>query len=183
MPFRYSIRRYQELASTNTSVQEFAKRGAKEGLVVHADYQTRGRGKPGNHWVSERGENLLFSILLRPPVKPAKAPLVTQIACRSVAAVLKKDYKIESQFKRPNDILVDGRKICGVLVEASSQSGGKLDHLVIGIGLNVNTEPKKIARTISMRTIKGKKINREKVFKAILSQLRKDVLPLYAAAS
>ena len=184
MSLRYSIRRFKELASTSTSLQAFAKRGAKEGLVITSDYQTHGRGKPGRKWISPAGTNLLFSILLRPPLRPSQAPLLTQIACRSVAAVLDKKYGIESRFKRPNDILVRQRKICGILVEASTRAGGKLDYVIIGIGLNVNADPEQlVADSTSMRAVKGKKFSRDTILKEILSELRRDLHKIYASAS
>src|SRR3989338_8343996 len=108
---KFKIRHYPEVDSTNTLAKEFASQQAKEGLVFTADYQTAGRGKPGNQWISPKGKNLLFSVLLRPPVTPARAPHLTQIACRSVSKVLQM-HGIESTFKRPNDVMVNGRKIC-----------------------------------------------------------------------
>jgi biotin-[acetyl-CoA-carboxylase] ligase BirA-like protein len=133
----FTIRHFKELRSTNTHLQKLAAEGAEEGLVIVADYQTEGRGKPGRQWISPAGKNLLFSVLLRPPISQAEAPMITQIACRSVAAILKNEFGLDPAFKRPNDILINGKKICGVLTESSS-SLTQLKSVIIGIGLNVN---------------------------------------------
>ena len=182
MKFRFL--RFEEIPSTNTLASEHARRGDSEGLVIVADHQTAGRGKPGRKWISPAGKNLLFSILLRPPVRPSRAPLLTQIACRSVAKVLKVKYQMVTTFKRPNDILVDGKKICGVLVEASSGSNGTLDSAIIGIGLNVNaTSEELIPEATSLREVKGKEYNREIILKSILAQLKRDMKDFYAYPS
>lgn len=167
------IRRIPEVASTNTLALEEAEKGTSEGLVILADHQTQGRGKPGKTWISAKGKDLLFSVLLRPPMKPAEAPLLTQIACRAVAKVLQEKYDIASQFKRPNDVMVGSQKICGTLVEAASK-GSALEAVVIGIGLNVNSEASELpAEGVSMRLVTGKTYSRDEVLSLILEELRK----------
>ncbi len=177
------IEHFSELASTSAMISEHANRGAEEGLVVWADHQSEGRGKPGHKWQSPKGKDLLFSILLRPPISPSKAPLLTQIACRSVASVLKKIYEIETAFKRPNDIMVGEKKICGVLVESASKTQDRVDSAIIGIGLNVNAEAGEIFATgISMKMMTGKEYSREEILKAILEQLTQDLASIYGTA-
>ncbi len=179
----FQIRHIPEVSSTNTAVLEEAKQGAKEGLVVHADFQTGGRGKPGNVWVSPRGKNLLCSILLRPPLRPDQAPFLTQIACRAVAKVLKEKYDIDSVFKRPNDIMVGSKKICGTLVESLS-SQNKLEAVVIGIGLNVNAVASELPKeAVSMTMITGKTYSREAILDDILGELLDKVEELYATGT
>ena len=136
---RFQVEKLTEVTSTNTLLLERARQGASEGLVILSDHQTAGRGKPGRQWLSPRGKNLLCSILLRPPLSPAQAPMLTQVACRAVAKVLKEKYDIVSEFKRPNDVMVGSQKICGILTEALSSSA-KLEAVVVGIGLKVNAE-------------------------------------------
>lgn len=177
-PFR--LCRFKSVGSTNTLARQLANDGAGEGLVLTAEYQSEGRGKPGRTWLSTKGQNLLFSLLLRPAISPAKAPHLTQIACRSVSAVLKREYEIASTFKRPNDVMVQGRKICGVLTESSSGSNGKLDHVVIGIGLNVNESPSELGpKAICLREVLGKKVKPLSMLNKILRQLRKDLQSFY----
>ena len=181
---KFDIRQFEEIPSTNTLALELASKQAEEGLVIVADYQTKGRGKPGRKWVSPRGKNLLFSLLLRPEIPPGRAPILTQIACRSVAKVLLEHYGISSTFKRPNDILVTGKKICGILVEASSSASGTLDCVVIGIGLNVNAQTRELVpEATSLKELTGKEISRENLLHEILNQLQEDLKSLQASAS
>jgi len=176
---QFNIQHFEEIPSTNTLALELASKQAEEGLVIVADYQTEGRGKPGRKWVSPRGKNLLFSLLLRPAVPPSRAPILTQITCRSVAKVLTEQYGISSTFKRPNDILVGGKKICGILVEARSSASGTLDCVVIGIGLNVNARPQELVpEATSLKELTGKEISRENLLHEILNQLQEDLKTL-----
>lgn len=176
---KFQIKRFSEVSSTNTLAREFAEKKFKEGLVLVADYQTEGRGKPGRKWVSPPGKNLLFSVLIRPPLAPAAAPMLTQIACRSVAKVLKKDLGIDSAFKRPNDILVRGKKICGVLVESVSNTR-KIESVVIGIGLNVNAAAAELVEgAVSLKEIKGKEIDRGRLLESLLARLKDDLREIY----
>ena len=138
---KFQIQRFPSLDSTNTYMKGLAKQGAPEGTVVVAEHQTGGRGKLQNKWISEPGKNLLFTLLIRPQLHSSEAPMLTQISCRSVATVLKNIYQIETTFKRPNDILQHGKKLCGILVESSSGAQGVLDYAMIGIGLNVHSYP------------------------------------------
>ena len=168
---QFEIRHLAEVSSTNTVALEAAKQDAPEGLVIVADHQTAGRGRPGRQWLSPPGKNLLCSILLRPPLSPAQAPMLTQIACRAVAKVLKEKYDITSEFKRPNDVMVGSQKICGTLVEAfSSQS--KLEAVVIGIGLNVNAEASELPHEgISMKILKGTEYSIDEILRNLLGEL------------
>lgn len=178
---KFQIHYFDEVPSTNSTAQEFAGKGAGDGTVITADFQTQGRGKPGRKWISSAGKNLLFSLLLRPPIPVNHAPIITQIACRSVSQVLKDHYKISSRLKRPNDVLVKGKKICGILVESSCKSS-RLENVVIGIGLNVNSDAAELLPTAtSLSEIKGKELDRGKLLKRILNQLGKDLAPLYAS--
>jgi BirA family transcriptional regulator, biotin operon repressor / biotin---[acetyl-CoA-carboxylase] ligase len=168
---QFKIHRIAEVSSTNTVALEAAKEDAPEGLVIIADYQTAGRGKPGRWWLSPRGKNLLCSVLLRPPLSPAQAPILTQTACRAIAKVLKEKYDIASEFKRPNDVMVGSQKICGILVEAvSSQS--KLEAVVIGIGLNVNAEISELPPGgISMKNLKNIEYSTDEILEHILFEV------------
>lgn len=180
---KFRIQHYRQLSSTNTLALQYAARGAAEGLVIVADYQTSGRGQFERRWISPPAKNLLFSVLLRPPVSPHKAPWLTQIACRSIADVLRKRFKVNPTYKRPNDILVRGKKICGILVEASSSSRSKLENAVVGIGLNVNANPDQLVPgATSLKCERdGKSSSRNALLMAILEQLNKDLTHLYAS--
>jgi len=174
--FEFRIHRFKQVDSTNDVAFRFADEGAPAGSVFVAEYQTKGRGKWGRHWVSPRGRNLLFSLLLRPEVKAAKASLVTQIACRSVARVLTEKCRLHPSFKRPNDILVGGKKVCGVLVESKGRASGQIECLVVGIGLNVNSRAGELVPgATSLAEATGRGHSRQKLLKALLAALRKDL--------
>ncbi len=178
---RFRVKHFKELPSTNSYLLKLPLKKTKEGFVVTADYQSGGRGKPGRQWISPAGKNLLFSLLIKPPIAPSKAPILTQTACRCVAEVLKQ-HGIESRFKRPNDILVDGKKICGILVETGT-SGTQLDYVVVGVGLNVNASPEDLkGQAVSMKEIAGRIFDRKVLLKEILFQFEKDLEPFYASA-
>lgn len=181
---KFHIEHFSELASTSSMVAEQTRHGAEEGLVVWADHQSEGRGKPGHKWQAPKGKDLLFSLLLRPPISPSKAPFLTQIACRSVATVLQSLYSIETVFKRPNDVMIGEKKICGVLVESSSRTQDRIDSAIIGIGLNVNADAEEIFSTgISMKMVNGRDYERQEVLDALLAQLGKDLAVLYGSRS
>lgn len=175
----FQIEKLGEVTSTNTLLLDRARQGAPEGLVIVATHQTAGRGKPGREWLSPAGKNLLCSILLRPPLSPAQAPMLTQVACRAVAKVLKEKYDIASEFKRPNDLMVGSRKICGTLTEALSTQS-KLETVVVGIGLNVNAEASQLPpEGISMKDVKGMEYSIDEVLSHIIDELILKICEFY----
>jgi BirA family biotin operon repressor/biotin-[acetyl-CoA-carboxylase] ligase len=105
--------------------------GAPEGAVVATDEQTEGRGRLGRSWHAPRGTSLLFSLVLEPPVPPDRLPELSLVAGAAVAAAIAAETGLEATIKPPNDVLVGGRKVAGILAEAS---GGRV---VLGIGVNV----------------------------------------------
>lgn len=118
----------------------------------------------------------MFSLLLRPALKASQAPGLTQLACRSVARVLEKQCRLLVTYKRPNDLLIKGKKICGILVESKGRAGGEIDSLVIGIGLNVNSSLKELVPgATSVREETGKRESRTALLKSVLKELRRDL--------
>lgn len=180
---KFKILHFDTVSSTNTVVFEHAEAGAAEGLVIAADYQSGGRGQFDRKWISPAGKNLLFSLLLKPDVPAYKAPLVTQLAAQAIAKVLKKDYNLSAQFKRPNDLMIEGKKLCGILTEAST-AGGKVLLLVIGVGLNVNAAiDDLVPGAISMKDITGKTYSLKPLLSRILKQLKIELKGYHAGTS
>jgi len=180
---QFTIEHYREVTSTNALALDYARRGKPEGWVIAADYQTKGRGRQGRTWLSPPGKNLLFSVIIRPCLSASKAPMVTQLTCRAIARMLTVRFGIVPEFKRPNDLLVNRKKICGILVETSS-SGNKIDALVIGIGLNVNaSENKLIPEAISIRQITGQEHDLKPLLTETLNYLKSEWETLYAYSS
>ena len=117
---------------------EEAERGAADGTVVLCDRQTQGRGRFNRNWVSPAG-NLILSVVLRPELEAL--PYVSVLAALAVARAVEKETNLDPVIKWPNDVLVRGRKLCGLLVENSLQ-GRKVRHSIVGIGLNVDLDPR-----------------------------------------
>ncbi len=130
---------YPETDSTNDLAMWLASEGEAEGTVVATDYQRRGRGRRSHVWVSPAGENLLFSMVLRPRTDARESLPVTLAAATAVSVTLTKLLDRDLLVKWPNDVVTaDGKKIAGILAESAS-SGGTLSHVVLGMGVNVNT--------------------------------------------
>lgn len=130
------IRWFESLPSTNTTARELAAAGAAEGVVVLAEGQTAGRGRLGRSWVSPPFRNLYLTIVLRPAVTPAEAPLIALVGGLATAEAVA-TYGIDARLKWPNDVLVDGRKVAGLLAEMDCD-GDRLAAVLLGIGVNVN---------------------------------------------
>jgi BirA family biotin operon repressor/biotin-[acetyl-CoA-carboxylase] ligase len=138
VPAGGSLERHAGLASTNDRVRELARLGAREWSVVIADEQWAGRGRSGHSWVSPPG-NLFASVLLRPRFPAAGASLVPLAAGLAVAEALEA-WTAGALLKWPNDVLIGGRKLAGVLVESTS-AGAAIESLVVGFGINVALDP------------------------------------------
>jgi BirA family biotin operon repressor/biotin-[acetyl-CoA-carboxylase] ligase len=135
--------RPMHVLATTDSTNDLAKRGAREGTAHGATWvaeeQTRGRGRQGRAWFGVRGESLLFSVLARVACPPSRLPLIALAAGLAVRdAVARAAPDAPVVMKWPNDVLVDGRKVAGVLVEAAT-TGSRVSAVVIGIGINVHT--------------------------------------------
>ena len=128
---------YKEVDSTNAEARRLSVEGAESGLVVTAKKQTAGKGRRGRSWESPADENLYLSILLRPSLEPEKAPMLTLVMAYSVAKALQKE-DIQVLIKWPNDLVLSGKKVCGILTEMNL-SGAQVEDVIVGVGLNVNT--------------------------------------------
>jgi BirA family biotin operon repressor/biotin-[acetyl-CoA-carboxylase] ligase len=140
MSLIFRVETVAEIGSTNDALKERALAGAQEGLVLRADIQTSGKGRRGRQWVSEAG-NLYMSVLLRPGKVPAEAATLGFVAAIALGRLLRALLPVPVRLKWPNDVLVDGRKISGILLEAGGISGGKVEWLVLGMGLNLRHHP------------------------------------------
>lgn len=142
----------EKVDSTNTYAYRLAERGADHGTIVWADEQTDGRGQFNRKWFSEPKKDLLASIIVRPQISPKNASKITLDVAKLIKKELESIYGLKGRIltiKAPNDLLFKKRKICGILTESSSK-GNKLQFVVIGIGLNLNSNPsKKIANSTS----------------------------------
>jgi len=126
-----------EIGSTNDAVMAAGRAGRAEGLAIVADRQTAGRGRRGRTWASTAGVGLYTSLLLRPDLPPDRIPLLTLVAGLGVAEAIEEMASVAARLKWPNDVLVDGRKVAGILAETAF-ADTSISHVVVGIGINVN---------------------------------------------
>lgn len=166
-----SLYYYDAIDSTNLQAKRLAEEGAPNGTVVVADQQSAGRGRRGRTWASPAGANLYFTVLLRPKIAPDKASMLTLVMALAVAEGIR-SIAIPG-IKWPNDIVIDGRKVCGILTEMSlSAEQGSIDHLVIGVGVNVAKQefPKELQGYAVALEEFTCKVNRSELLNAILEQ-------------
>ncbi len=163
------IKYYSVLESTNERAKQLAKEGYNEGTVVIADEQTGGKGRLGRRWFSPPGSGLWLSIILYPELEADRVPLMTIIASLAVYDVIE-SLGLITEIKWPNDILIKGHKVCGILSEMSVGSTG-INYVITGIGLNVNQTyfPEEIREfATSLRIELGKELNRAYLLQIIL---------------
>ena len=129
---------FRETDSTNRQARELAAGGAAEGTVVIAETQTHGRGRKGRQWFSPAGTGIYASLIIRPKISPGQAPRITLMTAVAIAEALLALLPLNVRIKWPNDILVNGRKLAGILTEISTDMD-VVDYIIVGLGLNVNT--------------------------------------------
>lgn len=156
------IRVYETIDSTNEEAKRGALRGEPDQSLYVAENQTKGKGRRGRNWISPKGKDLFFTLLLRPELAPADASMLTLIAALAGVSAAKKYTGEDFQIKWPNDIVKNGKKVCGILTEMGLEMQD-IDYVVIGIGWNLNrTEFVKdiadMASSVFVET--GQKINR-----------------------
>jgi BirA family biotin operon repressor/biotin-[acetyl-CoA-carboxylase] ligase len=130
---------YRETGSTNENAFKLAEEGAEEGTVVVAESQLRGKGRLGRHWESPAGVNLYCSVILRPPILPARAAQLTFLSVVAAARAIEAVTSLRPSIKWPNDLLLSGKKVAGLLNEMSAETE-KVNFIVLGIGVNLNMD-------------------------------------------
>jgi len=136
---------YNKLGSTNDLAYELAEKNAKEGTVVFAEEQTKGKGRHGRNWVSPPKSGIYFSVILKPAIPPSEIPRITLLSAVSVAKAIRAASGLEAMIKWPNDVLVHGKKLCGILTEMKAEQD-KIDFVIVGIGINVNAAIKNLPK-------------------------------------
>jgi len=136
-PFARRIYHFFKIDSTNAVAMRLGEAGEPHGTIVIAEEQTAGRGRAGRSWISEKSAGIYCSILLRPPIPPAHAPLLTLVAGLAARDAAAEDLDTLPDIRWPNDLLVGGRKVCGILTEMHAEPD-RIHYAVIGIGVNVN---------------------------------------------
>lgn len=167
---------YDEIDSTNNRAKEAGDNKAPHGTLFVADMQVAGKGRRGRVWQSPAGSSIYMTILLYPEISPLKAPQLTLVMAIAVAEGIKEVTGLDTKIKWPNDIVVNGRKICGILTEMSTEID-YINHVVIGAGINVNQDdfPEDIRKTASSLKMElGKQVKRSELIAAIMKSFEKD---------
>ena len=172
------IRVFEETTSTNDVIEKLARDGVKEGAVVFAESQTKGRGRMGRKWVSPSRKGLWFSVLLRPAMRPAAVTQLTIAAAVALFRAIRAQTGVAPEIKWPNDLLMRGKKIAGILTELSAELD-KVKHVILGIGISVNLtatefppDLRKIATSLRIET--GQRQNRADLAIKILQEFDRD---------
>lgn len=167
------IRVFEETTSTNDVIEKLARDGVKEGAVVFAESQTKGRGRLGRKWSSPTHKGLWLSILLRPKLSPQETTQLTVASATALRRAIKKVTGVAADIKWPNDLLIDGKKVVGILTEMSAEVD-RVRHVILGIGVDVNQTdfpPELRAIATSLKAEAGEEISRAELAVEILREL------------
>lgn len=157
---------FDTIDSTNIKAQELAEKGYQSGTLVVADKQESGKGRRGRSWVSPSGTGIFMTLMIKPDINPNNASMLTLVAALAVAKAITSVTGEEALIKWPNDIVVNGKKVCGILTEMNAQFD-YINHIVVGIGINVHNEsfPEEISQMASSLMIEagGKRFHRAQI--------------------
>lgn len=163
---------FDTIDSTNTKAQEIAEKGYPSGTLVVADKQESGKGRRGRSWVSPSGTGIFMTLMIKPDINPNNASMLTLVAALAVAKAITSVTGEEAMIKWPNDIVVNGKKVCGILTEMNAQFD-YINHIVVGIGINVHNEsfPEEISQMASSLMIEagGKRFHRAQIIAETMS--------------
>jgi BirA family transcriptional regulator, biotin operon repressor / biotin---[acetyl-CoA-carboxylase] ligase len=172
------IRVFQKTTSTNDVAEKLARDGVQEGVVIFAETQTQGRGRLGRKWVSPGGKGLWFSVLLRPELSPQEVTRLNVAAATALRRAIQRQTLLVTDIKWPNDVLVGGRKVAGILTELNAELD-RVKHVILGIGVDVNLsvadfphEVRKLATSLALES--GRILSRSDLAVAILRELDTD---------
>lgn len=163
---------FDTIDSTNTKAQELAEKGYPSGTLVVADKQESGKGRRGRSWVSPSGTGIFMTLMIKPDINPNNASMLTLVAALAVAKAITSVTDEEAMIKWPNDIVINGKKVCGILTEMNAQFD-YINHIVVGIGINVHNEsfPEEISQMASSLMIEagGKRFHRAQIIAETMS--------------
>lgn len=163
---------FDTIDSTNTKAQELAEKGYPSGTLVVADKQESGKGRRGRSWVSPSGTGIFMTLMIKPDINPNNASMLTLVAALAVAKAITSVTGEKAMIKWPNDIVVNSKKVCGILTEMNAQFD-YINHIVVGIGINVHNEsfPEEISQMASSLMIEagGKRFHRAQIIAETMS--------------
>lgn len=166
-----SVYFFESVTSTQKVAKEYAMNGAKHGTLIVADEQTEGRGRMVRKWYSPKGTGIWASFILRPDIQIQHAPQLTLLSAVAVVQAIKKVTHITPEIKWPNDILISGRKVCGILTELQAEED-RIQSVILGIGINVNQDENDfsaeiIKKATSLKIELGKTVNRSSLIQSL----------------
>ena len=173
--FETHLHHFYKIGSTNTAAMWAAAEGAPEGSVLVAEEQTAGRGRGANTWQSPRSTGIYCSVVLRPALAPSQVLILSLAGGLAVQAAIRQiDSRVAADLKWPNDVLIDGKKVCGILTEMNAEAT-RVRHIVMGVGINVNQAsfPQELAAT-SLRLVTGREWSRVELLAALLKSLDRE---------
>lgn len=175
--FGRNLRLLDTIPSTQDELRSLAEQGAPEGTLVIAEQQTSGRGRMGRSWISPAGKGIWMSLLLRPPVPLPHTPQLTLLAAVALSRAISRIIPVTIGIKWPNDLLVDGKKISGILLESAAEDE-RLRYVVVGLGISVNLEPddypeELLHKAVSLKMVSGSTVNRTDLIAAILEEFER----------
>jgi BirA family biotin operon repressor/biotin-[acetyl-CoA-carboxylase] ligase len=175
--FNTQLHHFYKIDSTNTTAMAAATEGAAEGSVFLAEEQTAGRGRGAHSWQSERSAGIYCSVVLRPSLPPSEVLVLALSAGLAVRAAIEQvDARVNVDLKWPNDVLIDGKKVCGILTEMNAEAT-RVRYVVVGIGINVNQVafPKELeGGATSLRLATGSEWSRVEMTAALLKSLDRE---------
>ena len=169
------IHHFREIGSTMDVARDLAKKMAEEGTIVAAEFQTQGRGRLERRWISPKG-GIYFTTILRPKISPAYAPRINLMASIAVAKAIRNLFGLKAELKWPNDVLIEGKKVCGILAEMEAETD-IIKFVNVGIGINANTAITQQGAT-SLKKQLGTEISRKELLSAVLAEIEEQQISL-----
>ncbi len=164
------LHHFATIGSTMDTARELIESGVEEGTIVVAECQSSGRGRLGREWFSPQG-GIYFTLILKPRIAPAYAPRLNLMASVAVAKTLRRLLGLDARLKWPNDVLIEGRKVCGILAEMGAEMDA-VKYVNIGVGINANFSIARYGTKVaSLKDLKGQKISRRDFFKAVVKEI------------
>ena len=166
---------FDETDSTNRQARMLAREGAAHGTLVIADTQSAGRGRRGRGWISPAGEGIFMSLIVRPQVHPSQVAKLSLMLALAVAKAIERETGLDARIKWPNDIVIKGRKVCGLLLEMDATQE-RVESIVAGVGINVHQTvfEEEIAQTASsLDLLAGRRVSRSAIVRAFLMEFER----------
>ncbi len=165
------IHYFREIGSTMDAARKLAEGGLEQGTIVVAESQSRGRGRLSKEWVSPQG-GIYFTVILRPKISPAYAPRINLMASVAVATTIRRLFGLKAELKWPNDVLIEGKKVCGILAEMNAEVDA-VNFINLGIGINANTSiSQHEEKASSLKEQLGEEVSRREFFRSVLTELK-----------